>query len=259
MPWARASALHRHLACPAASWLPRADRGAWRPGYLATGLLAAPVPSESPPAEDTTLADWGTAMHAAKAGSPDASDPWVTMMAPWRDKLWPAALGQHEVCLSYDCRTREVELGPIGALDSEASEWKESRGPDCVVGTADWAGVLPSGEPWVDDLKTGWRRPDPSATPILFYLMCWAKLCNAQVGWTSNTWWPRGADTVPSREGLWRKVTVVAFDVLEEDLHRAWLGAVGFSRNDPQWRPAPRPGPHCHYCPSVGVCPRAYE
>lgn len=254
MPWARASALDRHLACPAASWLPRADRGAWRQGYLTPGELVAPGPA---PQEDTTLADWGTAMHAAKAGT--GCDPWMSTVDPWREQLWPSRLGQHEVCVSYDCRTWDVELGPAGALDAEADAWKASRGPDCVVGTADWLGELPSGEIWVDDLKTGWRRPDPATNSTLFYLMVWAKIRKRLLGWTSICWWPRGADTVPSREGLWRKVTAVALDALEDDLHRAWLGAIGHSRNDPQWRPEPRPGPHCSYCPSAAVCPRANE
>ncbi len=124
MPWARASALHRHLECPAASWLPRAERGKWHPGYLvAADSLVRPRGPD--PEDDSVLAEWGTQMHLAKEGSPDAADPWESWMAPHRERLWPAGLGVHEQAWAYDCRTGIVTLAPPG-VDKDA--WKQSRG-----------------------------------------------------------------------------------------------------------------------------------
>ncbi len=264
MPWARASSLDRHLACPAASHLPRLDRGVWAPGYLATGTFVAPdvVVAE----RDTSAADWGTAMHAAKALAPDASEPFLSWMGPHRDRLYPPHLGQHEVSVSYDCRTQKV-LTFFSASKSEHDAWKESQGPDCVTGTADWWGELPSGEPWVDDLKTGWQRP-PVVTPqTMFYLMTRMAVANQPLletpdqmhttGRISITWMPKGSkdengqyNPEPTREGLWYSVTDTALLAFEGELRQAWVRAVGFN-------PEARPGAHCHYCPSVAVCDRA--
>lgn len=248
MPWARASALDRHLECSAASWLPRLDRGVWRPGYLQEGVVELPPP----PLEiaDTTAADWGTAMHAAKAGTPDSVDPWRSDVEPYREKLWPSRLGVHEQCVAYNCRTREIELGPTNVPHAEADAWKESRDPDCVTGESDWWGELPTADPWVDDLKTGWRTPEVVTPQTLFYGMIRSRQVGSNVCWLSITHWPRKADS-PTREGLWRKVTVVAFDAFEDELLKAWVKATR--------GPEARPGPWCQYCPSVAVCPRASE
>lgn len=209
------------------------------------------------PVQDTRYADWGTAMHEAKASGGD--EPFTSIVTPHRARLWPDDMGRHEVCVAYDCRTKQVILGPANLPKADQDAWKAAQSDDCVVGVSDWLGELPDGLPWNDDLKTGWRRPDPASKQSLFYLMVWAKARGDVQGWSSITWWPRGPETEPSREGLWRKVTAVAFDALEDELHRAWLAAIGFSRNDPQWRPEPRPGAHCTYCPSAAVCPRAFE
>lgn len=255
MPWARASQLDRHIACPAASWLPRADRGTWKQGYLVIGELSGPpAPIEE---RDTSAADWGTAMHAAKASLESASDPWLTMWEPWREKLYPQRLGRHEVAISYDCSTRAIEVYqgvPGEAMDA----WKETRGRDCVSGQMDWLGALPTDEPWVDDLKTGWKTPEVITAQTSFYALVAARLAKADSCRVSITHWPKKADE-PTREGLWRQLTMLHLDAFEEQLHRAWLGAIGLSKADPDWRGQARPGPHCKYCPSVSVCPRAND
>lgn len=264
MPWARASALDRHLECPAASHLPQLDRGVWRPGYLIPAGHSFVPPVTPIEEKDSSAADWGTAMHAAKAGAPDAQDPWLVWMAPRRDKLWPNHLGEHEVAVSYNCRTRSVQL--FRAPTEEArTDWKMAQDQDCVVGTADWWGALPTGEPWIDDLKTGWAPPDVVSNPMLFYMMCRMKQEDAipwDRGRMSITWWPRRAAKEdedgnldigePSRDGLWKQVTRMVLDTFEEELHRAWVRAVGLN-------PAPRPGGHCLWCPSASVCDRANE
>lgn len=248
MPWARASALHRHLECAAASWLPQLDRGVWRPGYLQTGVVELPPnPDEVP---DMSAADWGTAMHNAKAMTPDACDPWLADVEPYREKLWPAGLGLHEQCVAYNCRTREIELGPTNAPHEVANAWKESRDADCVTGECDWWGELPGGEPWVDDLKTGWRTPEVVTPQTLFYLLLRCRVAKANIGRISITHWPRKSPT-PTRDGLWRQVTFVALDGFEDDLHKAWVNTTR--------GPEARPGPWCEYCPSAGACDRAYQ
>lgn len=262
MPWARASALERHLECPAASHLPQYDRGQWQPGYLipAGHLFKAPVV----PVHDrsTVAADWGTAMHAAKAGAPEAQDPWLTWMEPHRETLWPNHLGEHELAVAYDCRHRTVELFRSPSEDRR-TEWKMAQGRDCVVGTADWWGQLPTGEPWVDDLKTGWSKPENPTPAMLFYLMCRMKQEDAikwDRGRSSITWWPRRAGKLdedgnldigePTRDGLWKQITRMVIETFEEELHHAWVRAVGLN-------PEPRPGGHCEWCPSAAVCDKA--
>lgn len=262
MPWARASALDRHLACPAASHLPRLDRGVWSPAYLAkpdTPFVAPVVEVEE---RSTTAADWGTAMHAAKAMAPDASEPFLSWIEPHRERLWPAHLGQHEVAVSYDVRTRKV-LTFFSAVRSEREDWKAAQGPDCVVGECDWWASLPTGEPWTDDLKTGWQTPTVVTPQTMFYTMTRSAVVNQallEAGrdiWTtariSITHMPRarkGEDPEPRRDGLWYQVTDTALLAFEGEIKQAWVRATGLN-------PEPRPGDHCLYCPSASVCDRA--
>jgi hypothetical protein len=245
MPWARASALERHLECPGASWLPRLDRGVWRPGYLQTGVVELPpVPDELP---NTSAADHGTAMHEAKAGT--GVDPFMSQVDPYREVFWPSGLGVHEQAVSYDCRTREIKLGPTNLSRAEMDAWKDSQGPDCVVGTADWWANLPSGEPWISDLKTGWRRPDVATPQTLFYLLLKCRVDGWEFGRISIDWWPK-KEPEPTRDGLWRQVSGLALDAFEDDLQAAWKRAVIIPNPDS------RPGPWCGYCPSWRACPK---
>lgn len=231
------------------------DRGRWSPGYLNCGGLFV-APESTPDDRDHSAADWGTAMHAAVAEAPDAQDPWVTWAAPHRERLWPNRLGEHEVSVSWDCATKTYELFRDSNEDRR-TEWKFTRNDNCVVGTVDWWGQLPTGEPWVDDLKTGRSEPDPTSPQILFGLMVRMKEADAvpwSAGRVSHTWGPRttSEEWVPSREGLWRQVSRVALDAFEEELHWAWVRTVGMN-------PAARPGAHCQWCPSNSVCDRANE
>lgn len=190
-------------------------------------------------------------MHAAKAGV--GEDPLQAAVDPWRERLWPSRLGVHEQAVSYDCRTGAVELGPTNLPTEEMDAWKSSRGADCVVGTCDWWAHLPSGEPWIDDLKTGWRTPEVVTPQTLFYLLV---KCRAEGktrgGSISITHWPKKADE-PTRDGLWRQVSGLAVDSFEDDLRAAWKRAVVVPN------PSARPGPWCQYCPSWGACDRAKE
>lgn len=242
MPWARASALHRHLECPAASWLPRAERGSWHPGYLvpADSLVR---PAGPPPDDDSVLAEWGTQMHLAKEGSPDAADPWLSWMDPYRESLWPGGLGIHEQPWSYDCRTGIVALWTAADVDPDV--WKSTRGPNCVTGTTDWHATLPSGEPWVDDLKTGFLKPPVMAPQMLMYALVAAKVHQYATARISVTHWRRGWDN-PDR--YWQQVGPITLDAFEDEVRAAWRRAMGQN-------PAPRPGTHCRYCPSAAVCP----
>lgn len=254
MPWARASSLDRHMICAAASHLPMADRGVWRPGYLSDIPPDMVLPEPEP--RDDSAARWGTAVHAAIADAPDASDPWLLWVSPWREKMWPKRLGEHEVSVAYDCSTKKVELFRSTSED-ERTDWKMSQGRDCVVGTSDWWAELPAGEPWIDDTKTGWRKPEVMSEANLFYLMCRMKFSDRNLGWLSISWWPRKALKPgeempgPSRDGLWRKVSRVQIEEFEEQLHWAWVRATG-----PNGKLA-RPGAHCMWCPSALVCDKA--
>jgi hypothetical protein len=223
----------------------------WCPGYLVQpeGFVAPDVAVEP---EDTSAADHGTAMHLAKAdpSSADAVPQMVDAWDRWRDRLYPRALGVHEQAVAYNCRTRAVLLGPTNRPVSEMNVWKEAQDPDCVTGTADWWGSLPLGEDWVDDLKTGFKRPDLPTPQTMFYILCKTRLSGADAGRISITWWPRWMDE-PTREGLWRQVGRMALDGFEDDLRRAWGRALATREA--------RPGPWCRYCPSQLDCERAFE
>lgn len=241
MPWARASALDRHLECPATSWLTRADRGEWQPGYLVLNDWVAPA--EPPPMDDSFLAAWGTNMHLAKEGSPLASDPWVSWMEPHRDTLWPATLGTHEVPFALCCRTGAIQLWT--PADGDPDVWKRSRGSSFITGTTDWWGKLPGGEPWVDDLKTGWNAPAVTCPQMLLYALVAARSTGSQTCRVSITHWRRGTET-PERK--WQQVGPATLEAFEDELRAAYCRATGPN-------PAPRAGLHCRYCPSSSVCP----
>lgn len=194
------------------------------------------------PDDDSVLATWGTQMHLAKEGSPDAADPWESWVAPHRERLWPAGLGVHERAWAYDCRTGVVTLAPAGV---DKDTWKQSRGPNEVTGTTDWDALLPSGEPWVDDLKTGWPKPATTTPQMLMYALVSARVAEYDTVRISVTHWRRGWED-PDR--YWQQVGPVTLQAFEDELREAWKRAVG--RN-----PAPRPGPWCRYCPSAQVCP----
>lgn len=243
MPWARASALDRHLECGAASWLARADRGAWQPGYL---VLESNVPDLPPPEDDSVLAEWGTAMHLAKENHPDATDPWLSWMDPVRETFWPARLGVHELPVAVCSRTGAVEKGDHRWSRDEKERWKRSRGPTFVTGEVDWFGTLPGGEPWVDDLKTGWKPPAITHPQLLFYALAAHKITQYPTVRISISHWRRGADwSEPERK--WQQVGPATLEAFEDELRAAYRRAAA--------GPDVRPGPHCRYCPSAPVCP----
>jgi len=247
MPWARASSLHRHMECTAASYLPRLDRGKWSDGYMPS-LHNDKRPLTDPPEGPTAAADWGTAMHLAKADREAAAEPFASMWDPYRVNLYPPNLGRHEVALSYDCATGAIERGPSNRPTSEMDAWKNTRAASCVVGTCDWLGVLPSGVAWVDDLKTGWQIPDVVTPQTLFYGLVASKLTRVEECQLSITHWPKRSRE-PTRENLWYKVGPLALLSFESELQEAWKRMTS--------RVVERPGPWCKYCPSASVCSKA--
>lgn len=205
-------------------------------------------------------ADWGTHMHAAKAGlllPGDVAAHTRELMRPHREKLWPARLGIHEVGLSFDCDTRTVDIC-IGPAD-EVDTWKATRGPSCVVGTTDWWAELPTGEPWVDDLKTGKWEPDTVTPQTKFYLLCRARGAQFRswdTGRISVTWIPREehpedvTELEPIRQ--WKQVSRFTLDEFEEELVAGWNSAK-------QDEPAAVPGVQCEYCQSALVCTKGRD
>jgi len=271
MPWARASSLHRHLVCPASCSLPQYDRGAWRPGFLqivTPAQLAERRQTELELAKQTIWggqADWGTAVHQAKAGVPGVDDKVVELLRPHREKLWPARLGLHEVGVSFDCETRAVDMciGPAADVDA----WKEAQPPQTVVGTVDWWAELPTGEPWIDDLKTSKWEPETVTEQTKFYLMVRARgaqFSKWDTGRVSVTWIPRPANLrdlheVDSLEELgsepirkWKQLSRFTLDEFEEEVVAAW-------RRAKEEEPRAIPGIQCEYCPSALVCTKGRD
>jgi PD-(D/E)XK nuclease superfamily len=262
MPWARASSLHRHLVCPASSSLPQYDRGAWRPG-----LLQIVTPAQLAERQQTQLekdkqtvwggqADWGTVMHAAKAGL--EVDPFfVDLMAPHRERLWPARLGLHEVGVAFNCETRAVDIC-VGQADA-VDHWKKASAPETVVGTVDWWAELPTGEPWIDDLKTGKWEPETLTEQTKFYLLCRSKgaqFKSWRTGRVSITWIPREENprsvTELEPDRSWKQVSRFILDEFEEEVVAAWKRAK-------EEEPRAIPGVQCEYCPSALVCTRGRD
>lgn len=200
-------------------------------------------------AEDDTAANWGTAMHAAISGAPDSQEPWISLAEPAK-LLWPPELGRAEVAVSLDCATLEVEIYHHPS-ESERTRWKMSRGPHCVVGTADWWGHMPDGTPWIGDLKTGRARPDPWSVQNLFYLLAMNLLEGSHGGWSSIIWYPRWANSYPSQH--WADVPPETLGDLYEAIMVAHERAVGLDAYTDGVQP--NPGEHCKYCPSALICP----
>lgn len=250
------------MVCPASCSLPQYDRGSWRPGLLqivTPAQLAERQQTELERSKQTiwgTQADWGTSMHAAKAGL--QVDPFYSdLMAPHREKLWPRRLGLHEVGVSFDCETRATDLcvGPAADVDA----WKSSRASSCVVGTVDWWAELPTGEPWIDDLKTGKWEQETQTEQTMFYLMCrahGARFRSWPTGRLSVTWIPREDFPEDVRElepvRQWKQLSRFTLQEFEEDVVAAWHRAK-------ELEPEAVLGVQCEYCPSALVCTRGRD
>lgn len=250
--WARASQLTRHLECPAASWLPRDEDGQWNPGYLQNpDEFITPFEDNQ---ESSIFAEWGTKMHLAKENPSLAEQPFIGHVEPHRERLWPTALGRHEIPIKYNCRTKQVIECPESILRNGGKDaWKRLSGPDDITGTADWVGTIPTGDLWIDDLKTGHATPDPLSDQLLFYALSFFKLdiqkgirtlTDTKIVRTSATHWRRDKDE-PVR--YWAQVTWLQLEEFEERIQLAWRHATGKE-------PAAKPGIWCNYCPSLVVC-----
>lgn len=241
MPWGRASALDRHLVCPAASWWPRLDQDGWQRGYLDKNDF---VPLNNLTDPSSPRAEWGTQMHLAKANSEIATEPWISIMGDQNEKYWPARLGRHEVCAAFDCETGKAILGPSMLSRADSSAWKCKQADSCITGELDWLGELPSGIPWVDDLKTGWPRPSPLGAQFKFAALIAARVSNYKECRVSVTHWRRDWST-PNR--YWVTMTEQALDIFEAELMLAWREASKGRKIVP--------GSQCIWCPSSIVCP----
>lgn len=244
--WARASALDRHLECPASSYYPRDENGEWVKGYLQSEKDFV-VPFEDN-VEDNIFAEWGNEMHKAKESAEDASPIFLSRVSPHRDRLWPASLGVHEITVKYNCKTGIATQGPSDR--AKAGAWKKFAGPDEITGTADWSGNLPKGDLWIDDLKTGYKTPDPCSNQLKFYALCifkikgLAKTPLATVR-LSATHWRRDWDE-PRR--YWTQITWPQLEEFETRLRDSWRTTIGHKGKTPVQ------GLHCNYCPSLMVC-----
>lgn len=240
------------MACAAASYLPRWDRATWSAPYL--GLQA--VPTELGPSKDTSAADWGTAAHEAKAGT--GVDPWQEAFSPeLREQYWPSRLGRHEVAFSYNCETGDVVEGPSNLPVQEMDAWKANQPQPCIVGTSDWVAELPSGEPWIDDLKTGWRKPEVRTYAMLFYGLCRQRQLKADTCRLSISHLPRAkVIDLANLRRYWLQVSSVALDMFADDAHIAWVKArPKKSLQTYPYKGMVKTGDHCGYCPSASICP----
>lgn len=143
-------------------------------------------------------ADFGTLVHKWKeTGDPGEGRLAITLKKKLKEsgvqrgELWPDGL--HEVPLAYNVVTTESKALVLPVSSAAKDEWKAGHGPDWVVGTADYIGLLLGG-PWVDDLKTG-REAEwlDYKYQQAFYLMTWTLFSEHQLmpGRSTITHWPR--------------------------------------------------------------------
>lgn len=230
--WARPSELHRALACPASTVLPRAEDD-----------------------EPGKAAEWGQEVHRwveTGEATPRVAK-WLEEITDdaegLRQGMWPG--GMHEV---------PVSIASATSLDAEYLE------PPCEDGTvdsfftgklvrglADWIGT--SVVPHIVDIKTGRNPPEspPGELPqLLFYALAWLRCHPDEPGvFLSIDHWPRypkgqpptriGPDYVTREdvETWWREVVLPAYQISQRE------GA----KDDA------RPGDHCRYCRSAFYCP----
>jgi len=252
-PWARASELHRLLACPAAGHLDK-------------------LVTISERRDDA--AAWGTAMHlwAATGEFPGGLAPRrlkalqdrLTVLEEHdltRERLWPPG-GEHEVAVAVNVADpgypREQYTGPL----EEADAWKMAHDDRFVVGTVDYVGTVMSEEfepvLWVDDLKTGaWDIDPPLDRPQLLFYASAMQLLRGGDAYVSLTHWPRSpAGEPPYRrwgDRLWTWIDQMAFMLSVTKAREASLRS-GRRYND-LLEPDARPGPQCGFCPSNHICP----
>lgn len=245
------------MACPAASYLPQWDIDHWRYPWQFGQPEKQEVPDVTPPIDNTEAADWGTMLHMAKSLNPDTPDlfPWLASMHDVRGTFWPADMGNHEVCLAYDCESGDVELGPINASKETVDAWRNSHGISWVTGAADWVGRLLSGARHIDDMKTGWKLEEIEWPPMLFYSMCDAKLHpDEKEHWLSISHWPRKqAPDASDMNRYWLQLgpnTLIAFETDLVDAYERTRRAKSLPLLDKVHK-----GAYCQYCPSRYVCP----
>lgn len=246
MGWTRASSLERALACPSSTVFPTVER-------------------KSDRVQDA--ADWGSLAHAWKSTGVIQDHRFARLLERHIEEcgvdrlaLWPAG-GRHDVAIAVNCQVdafAEAEL----ETQAERDAWKASWGDGWVTGEWDYCGDI-LGEPWVDDLKTGWA-PEPDAPQPMFYgLGAWystrrtaAQVCLTITRWPRPNLYARNprAFHPPTRTpDLW-----VPSSRLAEFRQQLIMGHDNHTEAaiDPdRWAV---PGEHCRFCPAH-TCPHHEE
>lgn len=217
MPWASPASLDRAIACPASCVLPRAKQE-----------------------KDTPSQAWGHEVHAWKAGGTPTA-----RVAKWASEnypqdilatLWPG--GRHEVMF----READGKVEELSAFPKERSDYWS------MYFIVDW--ILDDGfVPHIDDLKTGRFMPE-SPTQLLGYTWAYNKVRPFSEAFASYTHWPR----YPKGNPATRDTKLLSSAEVE-----AWHSSVVVPARRLAQGPGAatdvRPGQHCRYCRSMGVCP----
>lgn len=206
-------------------------------------------------------ANYGTAVHYWKeTGEEGEGRLWTTIKKKIegvnRGELWPDGL--HEVPLAFNVLTTEARALVLPVSNEAKAQWKANMGPDWIVGTADFVGLLLGG-PWVDDLKTGreahWEKYAAQQT---FYLMTWTLFSEHTLvpGRTTITHWPRyPINLKPLRFGkVLEESDYLDFQVRLRNLHAEYVKLKTEQESGMDVIPRLRDGEQCVYCPSKLSC-----
>jgi hypothetical protein len=208
-------------------------------------------------------ADFGTLVHKWKETGDEGKGRLATTLKKKlketgvkREEYWYGGL--HEVPLAFNVLTTESKALVLPLSSEDKDEWKASFGPEWVVGTADFVGLL-LGQPWLDDLKTGreveWLDYRYQQT---FYLMTWTLFSEHELkpGRSTITHWPRyPIPNKPKRFG-----TVLEVDDyldFQSKLTRLYKDAAKLredKENGMDVIPRLTDGAQCVYCPAKTSC-----
>jgi hypothetical protein len=167
-----------------------------------------------------------------------------------RARYWPSAAGHHEMVLWYDPRTGDAGAQPVG------------KGRDRFKGIP-WSAALMiadfvvlTGDPWLDDTKTGWQPALPEHHKQLWVgaLVVW-KLTGRSPRMTITALPRYPLDGKPERSRAYVPTVdeLAAFEWLLLDAYASHeLEAITYAAGV---EPTTMVGEHCKWCKSKGVCP----
>lgn len=227
--WARPSELHRAIACPASTVLPKTDDD-----------------------EPGKAAEWGQEVHrwVETGEATERVAKWLAEITDdpeaLRNEWWPGGLHEVPMTLSETWGAAYLDTPATDEAVDKFFEGKRIRGIADYIGEGLFTHIV--------DLKTGRHPPatSPAEIPqLLFYAYCWLRAWPEEPGvLVSIDHWPR----YPKGQPPTRYTDYVSQADIRAWFDSALIPAYRLSRKSDAEKDA-RPGPHCQYCRSAIHCP----